>query len=107
MNDLTGIIIVIIYAIIVAAWGACKIGTNNKKQAFMINKLSQRHSCENVENYAKYVVKCPTCGTILNFGKDDVYKAEDNMCIHHEYIDCLECNESIQLNDDYYFGYQI
>ena len=42
----------------------------------MINKLSQRHSCENVENYAKYVVKCPTCGTILNFGKDDVYKDE-------------------------------
>ena len=31
MNDLTGIIIVIICAIIVAAWGACKIGTNNKK----------------------------------------------------------------------------
>jgi len=71
----------------------------------MINKLSQRHSCENVEDYAKYVVKCPTCGTILNFGKDDVYKAEDDMCIHHEYIDCPECNEIIQLNDDDYFGY--
>ena len=28
MNDLTGILIVIICAIIVAAWGAWKIGTN-------------------------------------------------------------------------------
>ena len=50
----------------------------------MVNKLSQRHSYENTEDYAKYIVKYPTCGTILNFGKDDVYKAEDGMCIHHE-----------------------
>ena len=64
----------------------------------MINKLSQRHSYENVEDYTKYVVKCPTCGTILNFG-------EDYMCIHHEYIDCPECNEQIMLNDNDYFGY--
>ena len=71
----------------------------------MVNKLSQRHSYESVEDYVKYVVKCPTCGTILNFGKDDVYKAEDGMCIHHEYIDCPECNEHIMLNDDDYFGY--
>ena len=71
----------------------------------MINKLSQRHSCENVEDYAKYIVKCHTCGTILNFGKDDVYKDEDIYCIHHEYIDCPECNEKIQLDDDFYFGY--
>jgi hypothetical protein len=41
----------------------------------------------------------------MNFGKDDVYKDEDNMCIHHEYIDCPECNEKIQLDDDFYFGY--
>lgn len=71
----------------------------------MINKLSQRFSYENVKDYARYTVKCSTCGTILNFGKDDVYKDEDGMCIHHEYIYCPECNERIQLNDDYYFGY--
>ena len=44
----------------------------------MINKLSQRHSYENVEDYVKYTLKCPTCETIFNFGKDDVYKAEDD-----------------------------
>lgn len=71
----------------------------------MINKLSKRHSNECVEDYKIYIVQCPTCGTILNFGKDDVYKSEDDFCVHHEYIDCPECNESIQLNDDYYFGY--
>ena len=71
----------------------------------MINKLSERHSYKSVEHYHKYIVKCPTCGMILNFGKDDVYKDEDNMCIHHEYIDCPECNEKIQLPDDFYFGY--
>ena len=27
--------------------------------------------------------------------KDDVYKAKDHTCIHHEYIDCPECNEKI------------
>ena len=71
----------------------------------MVNKLSERHSCESVEDYKKYVVKCPTCGTVLNFGKTDVYKDEDFMCLHHEYIDCPECGESIQLSDDEYFGY--
>lgn len=71
----------------------------------MINKLSQRHSCENIEDYVKYTLKCPTCETIFNFGKDDVYKAEDDWCIHHEYIDCPECNERIMLSDDDYFGY--
>lgn len=71
----------------------------------MINVLSDRHSYDSVENYKKYVIKCPTCGTILNFGKDDVYKDEDSMCIHHEYIDCPSCNEKIQLDDDEYFGY--
>ncbi len=71
----------------------------------MINKLSNRHSINRVEAFFKYVVKCPCCGTILNFGKDDVYKSEDVMCIHHEYIDCPECNEQIMLNDDDYFGY--
>lgn len=71
----------------------------------MINVLSERHCYDSVENYKKYVIKCPTCGTILNFGKDDVYKDEDDMCIHHEYIDCPSCNEKIQLDDDEYFGY--
>ena len=71
----------------------------------MINKLTPRHSSDDVENYKKYVIKCPCCDTILNFGKDDVYKAEDDMCIHHEYIDCPECNEKIQLSDDEYYGY--
>ena len=71
----------------------------------MINKLTQRHSYEDVEEYKKYVVKCPCCGVILSFGKDDVYKAEDDCCIHHEYIDCPECNEKIQLSDDEYYGY--
>lgn len=71
----------------------------------MINKLTQRHSYDIVEDYHKYVVKCQCCGTILNFGKEDVYKAEDDFYIHHEYIDCPECNEAIMLNDDEYFGY--
>lgn len=71
----------------------------------MINKLTQRHSYENVEDFYKYTVKCPCCDTILNFNNDDVYKREDNMCIHHEYITCPECNEQIQLDDDDYFGY--
>jgi phage terminase large subunit GpA-like protein len=71
----------------------------------MKNKLSQRHSYDNVEDYKKYTVQCPCCGIIFNFGKDDVYKAEDETCIHHEYIDCPECNENIQLSDDEYFGY--
>ena len=35
----------------------------------------------------------------------NVYKAEDDMYIHHEYIDCPECNEKIMLDDDDYFGY--
>lgn len=71
----------------------------------MINKLAQRHSYDNIEDYHKYVIQCPCCGTILNFGKEDVYKAEDNYCLHHEYIDCPESNESIILNDSDYFGY--
>ena len=71
----------------------------------MINKLTQRHSYEEIDNYKKYVVKCPCCGTIMNFGKEDVYKAQDNMCIHHEYINCPECNEAIILDDNEYFGY--
>ena len=71
----------------------------------MINKLSQRHSYESIEEYKKYTIQCSCCGTILNFGKDDVYKAEDDSMIHHEYIDCPECNESIMLDDETYFGY--
>ena len=71
----------------------------------MINKLTQRHSYENVEDFYKYIVKCPCCDTILSFNKDDVYKSQDDMYIHHEYIDCPECNEKIQLSDDDYFGY--
>ena len=71
----------------------------------MVNKLSQRHSCEDVEHYKKYTIKCQTCGTVLNFGKDDVYKSEDMFCTHHEYITCPECNEEIQLSDNTYFGY--
>ena len=70
----------------------------------MINKLTKRHSCDCAETFYRYVVKCPCCGIILNFGIDDAYKAEDDMCIHHEYIDCPECNEKIQLNDDFYYG---
>lgn len=70
----------------------------------MVNKLSQRHSYDSVEDYFKYVIKCPTCSTVLNFGKDDVYKSEDEFCIHHEYINCPECNEKIQLSDKEYFG---
>ena len=71
----------------------------------MINKLTQRHCYDSVEDYKRYVIKCTCCETIMNFGKDDVYKDEDDMCIHHEYIDCPECNEKIQLDDDFYFGY--
>ena len=61
----------------------------------MINKLTPRHSQDSVEDYKKYIIQCTCCGTILNFGKDDVYKSEDGMCIHHEYVDCPECNEKI------------
>ena len=71
----------------------------------MVNKLTNRHSHEKIETCYKYVVQCPCCGTILNFGKDDVYKNEDNCLIHHEYIDCPECKEKIQLSDESYFGY--
>ena len=56
----------------------------------MINRLTQRHSNDNVEDFYKYTIKCPCCDTILNFGKGDVYKDEDDMYIHHEYIDCLD-----------------
>lgn len=71
----------------------------------MINKLTQRHSYEDVKDFYKYTIKCPCCETILNFSKEDVYKYEDNMYIHHEYIDCPECKEMIQLSDNDYFGY--
>jgi len=71
----------------------------------MINKLTERHCNDSIEDYRNYIIKCPCCGTILDFGKDDVYRDEDSCCIHHEYIDCPECNENIQLRDDYYFGY--
>lgn len=71
----------------------------------MINKLTQRHSYENVKDFYKYTVNCSCCGTILNFGKEDVYIDEDDMFLHHEYIDCPECNEKIQLSDDNRFGY--
>jgi phage terminase large subunit GpA-like protein len=71
----------------------------------MINVLTHRHSNENVEDYRKYVVKCPCCEVIMSFGKNDVYKDEDDMMIHHEYISCPECHEEIQLSDDDYFGY--
>ncbi len=70
----------------------------------MVNKLTGRHCCDNVEDYYKYVIKCPCCGTILNFAKQDVYKAEDDSLIHHEYVNCPECNEEIQLSDDEYYG---
>lgn len=33
----------------------------------MINKLSTRHSGD-IEDYMNYTVKCPCCGTVLNFG---------------------------------------
>ena len=42
---------------------------------------------------------------MLNFGREDVYKAEDSCCLHHEYIDCPECNEAIMLNDEEYYGF--
>lgn len=71
----------------------------------MINKLTQRHSNDNVEDFYKYTIQCSCCDTILNFSKEDVYKSEDDMYIHHEYIDCPECNEKIQLSDEDYFGY--
>lgn len=71
----------------------------------MINKLSERHSYDNVEDYYKYIIKCPCCGTIMNFFKDDVYIDEDDCCIHHEYLDCPECKEKIQLSDDIRYGY--
>lgn len=71
----------------------------------MINKLSQRHCNDGVEGYKRYIIKCPCCGTILGFGRDDVYRDEDCFCIHHEYIACPECREEIQLNDDFHFGY--
>lgn len=70
----------------------------------MVNKLTDRHSYDNVEDFYKYVIKCPCCGTVLNFGKDDVYKQYDDYLSHHEYIDCPECNEKIQLDDELYYS---
>ena len=70
----------------------------------MVNKLSERHCCDSVEDYKKYTIQCPCCGTMLNFSKDDVYRDEDDFCIHHEYIDCPACNEAIRLSDDKYYG---
>ena len=69
----------------------------------MVNKLTDRHSYDNIEDFYKYVIKCPCCGTVLNFGKDDVYKDEE-WCITHEYIDCPECNEKIKLDDELYYS---
>ena len=70
----------------------------------MINKLSKRHSYESLDNFKKYTIQCPCCGIILNFGNEDVYRDEE-YCVHHDYIDCPECAEKIQLSDDDYFGY--
>lgn len=71
----------------------------------MINKLTPRNSDDNFEDYMKYTAQCPFCRTIFNFGKDDVYNTGDDMYIHHEYIDCPECNEKIQLMDAEHYGY--
>ena len=71
----------------------------------MINILTQRHTYEKVEDYQHYTIKCPCCETIMNFGKVDVCKGEDDFLIHHEYLYCPECGEKIQLSDDFYFGY--
>ena len=70
----------------------------------MVNKLSNRRGGSLEDGY-NYTIVCPCCGTLLNFGKDDVYKDEDCCLIHHEYIDCPECGEKIQLSDDFYYGY--
>lgn len=69
------------------------------------NILAPRHSWENLDSIPNYTVKCHCCGGIFNFGRDDVYKGEDECYIHHEYVDCPLCNEEIMLNDDEYFGY--
>lgn len=69
----------------------------------MVNKLTDRHSYDNIEDFYKYVIKCPCCGTVLNFGKDDVYKDRE-CCMTHEYIDCPECNEKIKLDDELYYS---
>lgn len=71
----------------------------------MINKLTKRHTYDTVEDFFQYTIQCPCCGTILNFGREDVYTDEDEILIHHEYIDCPECNENIKLNDEKSFGY--
>lgn len=61
----------------------------------MINKLSTRHSTETVEDYYKYTIKCPTCGTVLNFSRDDVqYEGR-----YDWYLKCPECNEQIAFDD--------
>ncbi len=68
----------------------------------MINVLSNRREGYNIEDFLKYTVICPCCRTALNFSKDDVY-IDEECCMHHEYIDCPECNEKIQLPDDEFF----
>lgn len=70
----------------------------------MVNKLSRRHEGQLEDGY-KYVIVCPCCGTLLNFSKDDVYKSKDEYYTTQEYINCPECNESIKLNEEDYFGY--
>ena len=42
---------------------------------------------------------------LLGGASEDVYMDEDDFCIHHEYIDCPECNEQIMLSDDEYYKY--
>lgn len=69
----------------------------------MVNKLSERH-CGQVEDGYKYVIVCPCCGTLLNFGTVDVYKSKDEGYITQEYIDCPECSESIKLDEEYYYS---
>ena len=69
----------------------------------MVNILSERHAGR-VEDGYKYIVDCPSCGTNLNFGPVDVYKSKDCGLITQEYIDCPECNEMIQLDENCYFS---
>lgn len=70
----------------------------------MVNKLSERHSGGAIGEFYNYTVTCPCCLTALNFGKDDVYMDKDAGLIPHEYIDCPECKEKIQLTDYYWFN---
>ena len=90
--------------LIIAASGSFRVTLDdgNVKRSFILNRPYQGLYVKpgiwrDLDDFSS--------GAVCMVLASDVYKAEDSMCIHHEYIDCPECNEQIMLDDDDYFGY--